>query len=171
MGSLDESERHFGWLVTDVSRLMRTVFDRRVKATGLTRPQWLALVRLKRRPGASQSELADMMEIEKAPAGKIVDRMQEKGWVERRPDPADRRINRIHLTERGERVYDAIQPISTATISDALEDLSLSDRERLADLLARVKDRLLDIADTDTTYAFSLDEEPADSATEEAPAI
>jgi hypothetical protein len=41
----------------------------------------------------------------------------------------------------------------------------------LADLLARVKDRLLDIADTDTTYAFSLDEEPADSATEEAPAI
>ena len=62
-------ERHFGWLATDVARLMRTVFDRRVRTLGLTRPQWLALVRLKRRPGVSQSELADMMEIEKAPAG------------------------------------------------------------------------------------------------------
>ena len=150
---------------------MRTVFDRRVKATGLTRPQWLALVRLKRRPGASQSELADMMEIEKAPAGKIVDRMQEKGWVERRPDPADRRINRIHLTERGERTFAAIQPISQATIADALDDLSAADRDRLTALLALVKDRLLDMAASDMSPAFSLDDEPAVDATEEAPAI
>src|SRR5262249_34674165 len=99
---------------------MRTVFDRRVKALGLTRPQWLALGRLNRHPGASQSELADMMEIEKAPAGKIVDRMEEKGWVVRRPDPLDRRVNRIHLTELGERIFDAIQPISQSTIEDSL---------------------------------------------------
>ena len=157
-GLEDSDQRHFGWLVTDVARLMRTVFDRRVRALGLTRPQWLALVRLKRKPGASQSELADMMEIEKAPAGKIVDRMEEKGWVERRPDISDRRINRIHLTDRGERVYAAIQPISQSTIDDALDDLSSVERERLTALLARVKTRLLETAERDFMNAYALDE-------------
>ena len=162
MASDDAEERHFGWLTADVARLMRTVFGRRVKALGLTRTQWLALVRLNRRPGASQSELADMMEIEKAPAGKIVDRMEEKGWVERRPDPLDRRINRIHLTDRGERIFAAIQPISMSTVDDALDDLSALERVRLTSLLSRVKTRLLDMADSDSTPAFSLlDDLPA----------
>jgi DNA-binding MarR family transcriptional regulator len=97
-------EHHFGWITADVSRLMRTVFDRRMRKLGLTRAQWLALTRLHRRPGASQQELADMMEIEKAPAGRILDRLQDKGWIERRADATDRRINRIYLTERGERI-------------------------------------------------------------------
>jgi DNA-binding MarR family transcriptional regulator len=145
---IEEAERHLGWLVADVSRMMRTVFDRRVKALGITRPQWLALVRLKRRPGASQSELAEMMEIERAPAGKIVDRLQERGWVERRPDPDDRRINRIFLTETGERVHAAIWPIGQATVSDALADLDGAETEQLADLLTRVKARLGEMADS-----------------------
>jgi DNA-binding MarR family transcriptional regulator len=146
--SADES-LHFGWLATDVARLMRTVFDRRVRTLGLTRPQWLALVRLSRRPGASQSELADMMEIEKAPAGRIVDRMEEKGWVERRPDPADRRVNRIYLTDRGQRVFAAILPISIDTVHDALSNLSQSDRTRLVALLSNVKSTLQALAESD----------------------
>jgi DNA-binding MarR family transcriptional regulator len=140
---------HFGWLTADVARLMRTVFDRRVRTLGLTRPQWLALFRLHRRPGASQSELADMMEIEKAPAGRIVDRMEEKGWIERRPDPLDRRINRIYLTERGERVFAAIYPISSDTIEDALSELSRTDRDRLVALLGQVKSTLQALAESD----------------------
>jgi MarR family transcriptional regulator, transcriptional regulator for hemolysin len=167
LGMNDETdERQFGWLTTDVARLMRTVFDRRVKALGLTRPQWLALVRLQRRPGASQSELADMMEIEKAPAGKIVDRMEEKGWVVRRPDPTDRRINRIHLTERGARVYALIQPISQSTVVDALADLSPAERERLTALLARVKVRLARMSECDPMPAFVLGDELTDAAIE-----
>jgi MarR family transcriptional regulator, transcriptional regulator for hemolysin len=156
MVSDDGEQRHFGWLAADVSRLMRTVFDRRVKDLGLTRPQWLALARLNRNPGASQSELADMMEIEKAPAGKIVDRMEEKGWVERRPDATDRRINRIHLTDRGVRIVDAIQPIALATVNDALDDLSDTERVRLTSLLARVKLRLVGMADNDSMLRLDL---------------
>ena len=103
-----------------------------------------------------------MMEIEKAPAGKIVDRMEEKGWVERRPDPLDRRINRIHLTGRGERIVSAIQPISISTVDDALDDLSAMERVRLTTLLSRVKTRLLGMADSDPTPAFNLlDDLPA----------
>ncbi len=57
---------------------------------GLTRSQWLVINRLYRRPGATQSELAEMLEVEKATAGRMVDRMEKKGWVVRRPDAADR---------------------------------------------------------------------------------
>ena len=139
--------RYFGWITADVSRLMRTVFDRRVRSLGLTRTQWLALVRLHRRPGASQSELADMMEIEKAPAGRIVDRLEEKSWIERRPDPADRRVNRIYLTALGERIHDAITPIAEATVHDALAGLSRADRKRVTQLMAQVKLKLSALAE------------------------
>ncbi|MFM9939011.1 MAG: MarR family winged helix-turn-helix transcriptional regulator [Hyphomicrobiaceae bacterium] len=162
----DHDERYFGWLTADVSRLMRTIFDRRVRQLGLTRPQWQAIVRLKRRPGASQSELADMMEIEKAPAGRIVDRMVEKGWIERRPDPSDRRINRIYLTELGERVHATIWPISEATVADALSDLSEADKDRLTRLLSRVKARLVDIAESDPSPEIMWSDEMAGEAVE-----
>lgn len=151
-----ESDRTVGWLTSDVARLMRTVFDRRVKALGITRPQWLALRRLTRSPGASQSELAEMMEIERAPAGKIVDRLEERGWVERRPDPVDRRINRIFLTERGERVHAAIWPIAQSTIADALMDLSEPELSLLTELLERVKSRLVRLAESDNAVEASL---------------
>lgn len=158
---ISEGKRHFGWLVTDVARLLRTVFDRRVKALSITRPQWLAIVRLHRRPGASQSELADMMEIERAPAGKIVDRLQERGWIERRPDPVDRRVNRIFLTEQGARVHAAIGPIGEATVADALSDLSAGEIERLTDLLSRVKIRLGDMAMSDSSVEIEWPDETA----------
>ncbi|MGD9802177.1 MAG: MarR family winged helix-turn-helix transcriptional regulator [Hyphomicrobiaceae bacterium] len=151
-----DEKANFGWLTTDIARLMRTVFDRRVKALGITRPQWLAIVRLNRRPGASQSELADMMEIEKAPAGRIVDRLEERGWVERRADPVDRRINRIFLTDRGERVFDVISPIARSTVNDALTNLSDRDIALLMELLAHVKSRLGELAESDVTAEAGL---------------
>ncbi|MEZ5818819.1 MAG: MarR family transcriptional regulator [Hyphomicrobiaceae bacterium] len=164
-----EGDGNFGWLTTDVARLLRTIFDRRVKALGITRPQWLAIVRLKRRPGASQSELADMMEIEKAPAGKIVDRLEERGWVERRPDPVDRRINRIFLTDRGERVHAVIWPIARSTVSDALGDLSDSEVVLLTQLLSRVKARLGELADHDFIAEAALFEDLEERVMGDAP--
>jgi len=137
-----EDERYFGFLVSDAARLMRTVFDRRMRELGLTRAQWLVLTRLSRRPGASQSELADMIEIEKAAAGRLVDRLEEKGWVERRADANDRRINRIHLTEQAEVLHDSIRPIARETVEVALSDLTPAERETLTDLMLRVKTSL-----------------------------
>src|SRR5690349_3213610 len=100
----DEDRRYIGFLISDVARLMRASFDRRVRAIGLTRAQWQVLVRLHRRPGITQSELAELLEVERATAGRLVDRLERKHWVERRPDANDRRINRLHLTAEAEAV-------------------------------------------------------------------
>src|SRR5262249_59267310 len=112
-----------GFLISDVARLLRTVFDRRVRTLGLTRAQWLVLTRLHRRPGASQSELAEMMEVEKATAGRMIDRLEAKGWVVRRGQDGDRRVKRIYLTAEAERVHKRLWPIAEATIDDALAGL------------------------------------------------
>ncbi len=141
-----DDDRHIGFLISDAARLLRTVFDRRMRKLGLTRSQWLVLRRLNRCPGASQSELADMLEIEKASAGRLIDRLEANGWVERRPDAEDRRVNRLFLTGAAVRVNRLIQPIAESTVDDALADLSGNDRERLTVLMGRVKERLLEMA-------------------------
>lgn len=138
---------YIGFLISDVARLMRTVFDRRVHKLGLTRAQWMVLTRLHRHSGASQSELADMLEMEKASAGRLIDRLEAKGWVERRVHASDRRINRIYLTREAERVHKRIWKIAESTVEDALVDLSARESAQLSKLLATVKTRLLENVD------------------------
>jgi MarR family transcriptional regulator for hemolysin len=140
---MPNTDEHIGVMLSDVARLLRTVFDRRVRKLGLTRAQWLVLTRLHRRPGASQSELADMMEVEKASAGRMIDRLETKGWVVRRAQDGDRRVNRIYLTPEAERVHKRIWRIAEATVDDALASLSGPEAARFAKLLARIKKSLV----------------------------
>jgi MarR family transcriptional regulator for hemolysin len=140
--AVQEDEREVGFVIADVARLMRTVFDRRVRRLGLTRAQWLVLNRLHRYPGATQSELAEMLEVEKATAGRIVDRMERHGWVVRRADAADRRVNRLHLTPTAARIEAQLKEIGEATVDDALALLAPHERAEFAALIGRVKRRL-----------------------------
>jgi DNA-binding MarR family transcriptional regulator len=144
-----DDEHYIGYTITDVGRLLRTVFERRVRAVGLTRAQWLVIARVHRRPGLSQSEVADLLEIEKAPAGRLIDRMQAKGWLERRADAGDRRVNRLHLTPAARRLHAKIWPLAEATVDEALGDLSREERRILAKLMIRAKARLQAMAEHD----------------------
>jgi DNA-binding MarR family transcriptional regulator len=138
----DEDERHIGFLISDIARLMRTAFDRRVRRLGLTRAQWLVITRVNRRPGATQSELAEMLEVEKATAARMVDRMEKKGWVVRRSDAADRRVNRLHLTAEAELIQVQLAEIADRTVDDALALLSARERDQFAEWMRRVKRQL-----------------------------
>ena len=105
---MPNTDEYIGVVLSDVARLLRTEFDRRVRRLGITRAQWLVLTRLHRRPGASHSELAEMMEVEKATAGRMIDRLVANGWVERRSEPGDKRVKRVYLTVEAERVHKRI---------------------------------------------------------------
>lgn len=148
-----DDERHIGFLISDIARLMRTAFDRRVRGLGLTRSQWLVINRLYRRPGATQSELAEMLEVEKATAGRMVDRMEKSGWVLRRPDATDRRVNRLHLSDEAEQIQVRLAAIAEETIDDALSLLSAEEREQFSALTRRIKRRLQAMLDGDAAEA------------------
>ena len=140
-----------GVVISDVARLLRTAFDRRVRALGITRAQWLVLTRLHRHPGVSQSELADLMEVERASAGRMIDRLEANGWVERRAQNGDRRVKRVFLTPEAERVHRRIWRVAEATVSDALVDLSAREGAQLRALLGRVKKNLISVVDGGAT--------------------
>ncbi|MCA0249778.1 MAG: MarR family transcriptional regulator [Proteobacteria bacterium] len=141
-----DDDEYIGYVLSDVARLMRTVFDRRVRDIGLTRAHWLVLTRLYRRPGASQTELAVMLEIDRASAGRMLDRMEKNGWVERHADSEDRRINRLYLTDDARRAHKAMWAIAEATVDDALAPLSERERDQFTRLAARVKGQLQNLA-------------------------
>ena len=156
-----EDERYFGFLVSDVARLLRTEFDRRVRDIGLTRSQWLALTRIYRQPGCTQSELAETMEMEKGPAGRLIDRLEENGFVVREADPADRRVRRIHLTPEAEAIERTMRRIARQTIHEALSDLDETDRDRTVELLITVKARLQEMLQNKNQAATAADRQVA----------
>jgi MarR family transcriptional regulator, transcriptional regulator for hemolysin len=143
---MPNTDDYIGVVISDVARLLRTAFDRRVRRLGITRDQWLVLTRLHRHPGASQSELAEMLEVERASAGRMIDRLEANGWVERRVQRGDRRIKRVYLTPEAERVHRRIWRVAEATVEDALAGLSAQESAQLRKLLARVKGRLVAVA-------------------------
>lgn len=85
------------FLLHDVARLLRVDADKRARSHGMTRAQWAILIRLDRQPGLSQKELAELLEVEPITVARLIDRLEGAGMVERRPDPRDRRIWRLHL--------------------------------------------------------------------------
>ena len=138
----EDLSRNFGYLVTDVARLMRTVYDRRVRNLGLTRSQWWVLNHLFRHPGVTQSELAAILEIERATLGRLLDRLEAKGWVRREHDARDRRAWRVHLGAAAEPQMRALRKRAAELMRDALSGLSPAERERLIDALLAVKANL-----------------------------
>jgi len=90
-------ERDLMFLLHDVARLMRIDADKRARAHGMTRAQWGILIWLERQPGLSQKELAEILDVEPISVARLIDRLESRGMVERRPDPKDRRIWRLHL--------------------------------------------------------------------------
>lgn len=134
-----EDLRDFGFLVSDVARLLRTEFDRRVRHLDLTRSQWLALTRIYRQPGCTLSELAETMEMEKASTGKLVDRLEANGFVVREADGSDRRVKRIHLTGEAEAIERTMRGIALDTLQEALATLPDRERELAVETLLKVK--------------------------------
>ena len=92
-------ERDLMFLLHDVARLIRVDADKRARAHGMTRAQWGILIWLERQPGLSQKELSEFLEVEPITVARLIDRLERRGMVERRPDPKDRRIWRLHLCQ------------------------------------------------------------------------
>jgi DNA-binding MarR family transcriptional regulator len=94
---LTEFQRDLLFLLHDVARLLRVDADKRARAHDMTRAQWGILIWLERQPGITQKELSELLEVEPITVARLVDRLEARGMVERRPDPRDRRIWRLHL--------------------------------------------------------------------------
>ncbi|MGF6308678.1 MarR family transcriptional regulator for hemolysin [Bradyrhizobium sp. i1.8.4] len=139
--SLDLKRQFIAQLV-ESSRLLRNYIDHRAKARGTTRAQWIVLFRLREQEGLSQVDLADVLELQPISLVRLLDRLVEHGLLERRPDPRDRRANRLFLTRTGRRLVDDLDGLRDAIASDVLRDVSDKHVESGLATLREVKDRI-----------------------------
>jgi MarR family transcriptional regulator for hemolysin len=136
-------QRDLLFLLHDVARLLRVDADKRARAHGMTRAQWGILIWLERQPGLSQKELAEILEVEPITVARLIDRLEGRGMVERRPDPKDRRIWRLHLCPPAIPVLREIdrQRIDMRDlVSDGLDDSTI---ETMTEALLTMKSTLI----------------------------
>jgi len=139
--------REFAFMLNDVARLLRTYADQRAAAFGITRAQWAVMARLDRQEGLKQSELAEMLDLQPISLTRLLDRLGDSGLIERRPDPHDRRANRLFLTPAArpllerlgglgeELMATALAGIDRATVKLMLANLSIA-KENLRHAIA-----------------------------------
>ena len=134
----------FGFLVHDVSRMRRTLFDEQMKPLGVTRSQWSVLAWLSRRgnDGRMQVDLARDLDVGKVTIGGLIDRLEASGHVERRLDSTDRRARRIFITNRGFETIRQMHTVGTQLNEKILAGVSAKDRAITEATLARVKENI-----------------------------
>lgn len=132
----------FGYLLSDVTLLFRKHFDRRAVKFGLTRAQWRATKMLYYREGLRQTELAEQLEMEPIAVGRVIDRLQAAGFVERRPDPKDRRAWRLYVTDQARSVIADMEEIAVGLRKDATRGITVPELQQALGVLNRLKDNL-----------------------------
>ena len=118
------------FLVHDLARNLRLDADRRARTYGMTRAQWVILMWLERQPGLSQKELAELVEVEPITIARLIDRLEQHGMVERRDDPHDRRIWRLHLRDKAlpvlrDLAMERAEILQTVSAGISADDLNL----------------------------------------------
>lgn len=140
--SLDLKRQLVAQLV-ETSRLLRNHIDQRAKGRGTTRAQWIVLFRLRQQEGLSQVDLADVLELQPISLVRLLDRLVEHKLLERKPDPADRRANKLFLTAKGRQLVDDLDSLRDDIATDVLSDVSKTAIEAtlqtLIDMKARIK--------------------------------
>ena len=130
------------YLLHDTQRQLRKHFDRRATRLELTRAQWRALKATGRHEGLSQTELAEYLDMEPIAVGRVIDRLQKAGFVERRADPGDRRRWRLYSTPKAHAIVDEMEVIAAGLRDDALRDIPRADLDALMQTLTKMKENL-----------------------------
>jgi DNA-binding MarR family transcriptional regulator len=132
-------ERNLGFVISDVHRLITAAVDKEVSTLGLTRSQLRVVLHLMRSDGISQVNLADDLQLGKVTVGGLLDRLQEKGLIERCPHPSDRRSNLVYLTLADQNIYKSIVKAGRVVLDQVLAGINKAEQKQLIDLLLRVK--------------------------------
>src|SRR5262247_3615289 len=138
----DSRRREFAFLLNDVARLLKTCADQRARQFGMTRAQWAVLARLQRNQGLKQSELAEMLDLQPITLTRLLDRLCANGLIERRPDPEDRRANRLFLLPAAGPLMEHLNGLGEDLMTSVLEGIDARTVELMLAALGHARDNL-----------------------------
>ena len=130
-----------GYLIHDVSRLRRQLYDQRSRHLGITRSQWWVLFNLARKTGSpmNQNELAQMLEMGSASTGELLRRLEKSGFIKRQAVPGDRRSKHVLIADRGLEVLENMRFVARTSNEAIMAGITDAEQQLLNDLLSRMK--------------------------------
>lgn len=131
-------ERTDGVRISYIARMMRTRFDQRARTLGLTRAQWQTIATIRHHEGATQREIAGWLEVGSVTVGRIVERLEQAGWIERRPDASDRRVYRLYMDPAAQPMLERLSELGADEERLAMDGLSEVERAILRTALDRI---------------------------------
>ena len=134
--------KELAWEIAETHRAMRRYYDRRAAELGVTTAQWRVIAHVGHAPGLKQVELAERLDVEPITAGRIVDRLEESGLIARQPDPGDRRVWRLFLTEKAEPISGKLRDLAEEMADEAFAGFALTELQLIRDQLARVRENV-----------------------------
>ncbi len=137
-------QRTNGIRISYIARMLRTRFDQRARTLGLTRAQWQTIAAIRWNEGATQREIAERLEVGSVTVGRLVERLEQAGWIDRRPDAADRRAYRLFISPKAQPMLEQLTALGADEERRAFEGIGEADLALLATLLDRIIENLED---------------------------
>ncbi|MFC7537111.1 MarR family winged helix-turn-helix transcriptional regulator [Sphingomonas sp. GCM10030256] len=131
-----------GWQIGETANALKRLFGRRAAELGVTSAQWRVMGQLIHHPGTRQAALAERLDIEPITLTRTVDRLEEAGLVERRPDPADRRVRQLHLTAAAEPLVEKLRAIAAELNSQVFAGLQPNELDACQRMLALIRENI-----------------------------
>jgi MarR family transcriptional regulator for hemolysin len=135
-------DMNFLFTLGELQRLVRLYADKQAARYGITRAQWAVLAKLERTEGLKQTELAEQMEMQPITLTRLIDRLCEQGWIERRSDDTDRRVNRLFLRKAARPLLGKLAGLRSELTATALEGINPADAHRLLSQLEAIKENV-----------------------------
>ena len=133
---------NFLFTLAELNRLLRIYADKEAARFGITRAQWAVLAKIERSEGMKQSELAELMEMQPITLTRLIDKLCDNDWIERRDDETDRRVNRLFLRKGGRQLLGKLSGLRSELTAAALYGINPPDAHRLLDQLERIKENV-----------------------------
>jgi MarR family transcriptional regulator for hemolysin len=135
-------DMNFLFTLGEVQRLVRAYADKAAGRFGITRAQWAVLARVERAEGMKQTELAEQMEMQPITLTRLIDKLCANGWVERRGDETDRRVNRLYLRKTGRALLAKLSGLRSELTATALDGINPLEAARLLSQLELIKENV-----------------------------
>ncbi|WP_028133971.1 MarR family winged helix-turn-helix transcriptional regulator [Bradyrhizobium japonicum] len=129
-----------GYLFRRMQQIAVSIFMEECKAFDLTPVQYAALIAIHTHPGIDATRLSAVIAFDRSTLGSVIERLQAKDYVERKPAPEDKRIKLLHLTKSGAAILREIIPAVERAQARMLEPLKPADRKTLMGLLSQLVD-------------------------------
>ncbi len=142
-----EWDLRLGYLIHDVSRLRRMIFDRALAPLGITRSQWWVLAFISRKDGLPQTQLANELDVGKVGVGALIDRLESSGFVSRQADPVDRRVKRVFVTKQARGFLETLRKETDKFNAKIAHGIDRTQFKATSDALLAMKHNLLAISD------------------------